>query len=71
MTSAAEAGLEPFFDFLAGVNGAPLGDEIEALSGILEEFEGMTLILQVWSTKRKELRGEKEGPRRAGVLDQS
>ncbi|KAL8283703.1 hypothetical protein RQP46_005498 [Phenoliferia psychrophenolica] len=53
---AAEAGIDPFFDFICGVNGHPLGDEIDELTTVLEESEGSPIVLQVYSTKRKELR---------------
>lgn len=33
------------------------GEEIDTLSNVLEEFEGRQIYLQIYSTKRKELRG--------------
>ncbi|GAA6011171.1 hypothetical protein JCM10207_005524 [Rhodosporidiobolus poonsookiae] len=53
---AAEAGLEPFFDFIVGAGGRQIGDEIDALTDVLENSEGRQVPLQVYSTKRKELR---------------
>ncbi|GAA6061530.1 hypothetical protein JCM10212_004520 [Sporobolomyces blumeae] len=53
---AAEAGLEPFFDFIVGAQGRQLGDEIDLLTDILEESEGSQISLQVYSTKRKQVR---------------
>lgn len=32
------------------------GDDIEALNQVLARSEGQMIVLQVWSTKRKELR---------------
>ncbi|GAA5997515.1 Grh1p [Rhodotorula paludigena] len=53
---AAEAGIEPFFDFVVGAGGRQLGDEIDLLTDVLEENEGSEVSLQVYSTKRKEVR---------------
>ncbi|ORY56790.1 GRASP55/65 PDZ-like domain-domain-containing protein [Leucosporidium creatinivorum] len=53
---AASAGIDPFFDFICGVNGQPLGEDIDTLTDVLERSEGRQIYLQVYSTKRKELR---------------
>ncbi|KWU45238.1 hypothetical protein RHOSPDRAFT_16673, partial [Rhodotorula sp. JG-1b] len=53
---AAEAGLEPFFDFVVGAGGQQIGDEIDFLTEVLEENEGAEVPLQIYSTKRKEVR---------------
>ncbi|KAH8929283.1 hypothetical protein BT69DRAFT_1236069, partial [Atractiella rhizophila] len=62
---AAEAGLDPFFDFLCGVNGRPLGSDVDALTSVLEASENVPLILQVWSTKRQEMRDVRVIPSRS------
>ncbi|KAK4056394.1 hypothetical protein OIO90_002537 [Microbotryomycetes sp. JL221] len=53
---AADAGVDPFFDFLVGVNGQALGDDVDILTDALEQNEGRQITLQVYSTKRKEMR---------------
>ncbi|GAA5982783.1 hypothetical protein JCM10908_006786 [Rhodotorula pacifica] len=53
---AAEAGIEPFFDFVVGAGGQQIGDEIDYLTDVLEQNEGAELPLQIYSTKRKEVR---------------
>ncbi|GAA5957983.1 hypothetical protein JCM3765_006222 [Sporobolomyces pararoseus] len=53
---AANAGLDPFFDFIVGVNGTQLGEDIDTFTQILEENEGRQVTLMVYSTKRKEIR---------------
>ncbi|GAA5938064.1 Grh1p [Sporobolomyces koalae] len=55
---AANAGLDPFFDFIVGVNGTQLRDEIDTFTQVLESSEGRQVRLMVYSTKRKEIRGE-------------
>ena len=64
---AAAAGIEPFFDYLVGVNGEALspasmqgsatGSVEEMLAGVVDAHEDRELNLQVWSSKRAELRG--------------
>ncbi|KAM0756172.1 hypothetical protein T439DRAFT_22505 [Meredithblackwellia eburnea MCA 4105] len=66
---AAEAGIDPFFDFICGVNGRPLGDEIDTLTQVLEKSEGLRIVLQVYSTKRKELRDVDVIPSRSWSSD--
>lgn len=63
---AAAAGIEPFFDYLVGVNGEALssasmqgsatGSVEEMLAGVVDAHEDRELNLQVWSSKRAELR---------------
>ncbi|GAA6056232.1 hypothetical protein JCM3770_002099 [Rhodotorula araucariae] len=53
---AAEAGVEPFFDFVVGAAGRQLGDDLDLLTDVLEENEGGEVALQIYSTKRKEVR---------------
>ncbi|KAK9898194.1 hypothetical protein P389DRAFT_166517 [Cystobasidium minutum MCA 4210] len=64
---AAEAGIEPFFDYVVGVDGQPLSAGMagpnaspnlieEMLAKVVEEHEGHQLALQIWSSKRMELR---------------
>jgi len=78
---AAEAGIEPFFDFIVGAAGRQLvrpgltlscpyiahpadsasvraqGDDLDLLTDVLEVNEGGEVALQIYSTKRKEVRG--------------
>lgn len=67
------AGIEPFFDFCVGLDGVALnpsggsnGDGSDGDStGMgawrrLEEREGTEVVLNIWSSKRQELRGEHE-----------
>lgn len=62
------AGIEPFFDFCVGLDGQALslsnfgeaGAEDDDAMGVwkqLEEKEGTQVTLNVWSSKRQELRG--------------
>ncbi|GAA5822058.1 hypothetical protein JCM5353_006216 [Sporobolomyces roseus] len=53
---ASEASLEPFFDFIVGINQQLLGDEIDLLTEVLEGNEGRQVGLMVYSTKRKAIR---------------
>ncbi|GAA5884118.1 hypothetical protein JCM6882_002146 [Rhodosporidiobolus microsporus] len=53
---AAGAGVDPFFDFIVGAEGRQLGDEIDLLTDVLERSEGRQISLQVYSTKRREVR---------------
>ncbi|KAI5481809.1 golgi reassembly stacking protein 2 [Pseudohyphozyma bogoriensis] len=64
LSPAAEAGIDPFFDFICGVNGHQLGDDIDAFTKVLEDSEDRAIVLQVWSTKRKELRDVEVVPSR-------
>ncbi|GAA5949647.1 hypothetical protein JCM21900_002483 [Sporobolomyces salmonicolor] len=66
---AAEAGLEPFFDFIVGAGGSGLGDEIDALTDVLEHNEDREVSLQVYSTKRKEVREVYVTPSRSWSSD--
>lgn len=64
---AQDAGIEPFFDFLVGIGGQALnsasmdhsqtGSVEEMLASVVEMHEGRELSMQVWSSKRAELRG--------------
>ncbi|GAA5902421.1 Grh1p [Sporobolomyces salmoneus] len=54
---AANAGLDPFFDFIVGINDTQLGEDIDTFTQILEENQGRQVSLMVYSTKRKEIRG--------------
>ncbi|EJD37160.1 hypothetical protein AURDEDRAFT_188155 [Auricularia subglabra TFB-10046 SS5] len=51
---AARTGLEPFFDFIAGLNGGAL--ELDELERVVEAHEGRTLELVVWSSKTRQTR---------------
>lgn len=66
---AAAAGIEPFFDYVVGVDGQPLSAGMagpnaspvlieEMLAKVVEEHEEHQLDLQIWSSKRMELRGQ-------------
>jgi hypothetical protein len=75
---AAEAGLEPFFDFVIGAGAVRVvrtsrvlahtlvryvltgwfqSEETDAFTAEIERNEGRPVTLQVWSSKRSELRG--------------
>ncbi|KPV73191.1 uncharacterized protein RHOBADRAFT_17459, partial [Rhodotorula graminis WP1] len=58
---AAEVGIEPFFDFIVGAAGRQLGDDLDLLTDVLEVNEGGEVALQIYSTKRKEVRGSVDG----------
>ncbi|KDE07189.1 hypothetical protein MVLG_02589 [Microbotryum lychnidis-dioicae p1A1 Lamole] len=66
---ADESGVEPFFDFVVGVNGRPLGDDIDLLMRMSQQFEERQISLQLYSTKRKELRDVPIVPSRAWSLN--
>lgn len=62
------AGIEPFFDFCVGIDGQALLVGSEGASGEgaaaamggwkqLEDKEGKQVMLNIWSSKRQELRG--------------
>ncbi|KAM0789771.1 hypothetical protein ACM66B_006624 [Microbotryomycetes sp. NB124-2] len=53
---ASQAGVDPFFDFVYGINGTALGDDVDVLTDTLEQNEGRQVTLQLYSTKRKEMR---------------
>lgn len=55
---AAQAGIEPFFDYLVGVDGASAvqGLSPEELSSALEENEGREIGLRVYSAKTQKIR---------------
>ncbi|GAA5853954.1 hypothetical protein JCM8547_008168 [Rhodosporidiobolus lusitaniae] len=66
---AAEAGLDPFFDFIVGAEGQQLGDEIDLLTDVLERSEDREIALQVYSTKRREVRDVRVVPSRTWSAD--
>ncbi|GAA5845241.1 hypothetical protein JCM11251_003854 [Rhodosporidiobolus azoricus] len=66
---AAEAGVDPFFDFIVGAEGQQLGDEIDLLTDVLERSEGRQISLQVYSTKRREVRDVHVTPSRDWSAD--
>ena len=60
--------VEPFFDYIVGLNGqtlaalAPRADAHtleETLATLVEQSENIPLKLQIWSSKRQELRGKR------------
>ena len=64
---AEAASIEPYFDYIVGLNGQALNSSSmdqshtsnveELLAEVVEAHEGRALSLQVWSSKRGELRG--------------
>ncbi|KAK4051571.1 hypothetical protein OIV83_002711 [Microbotryomycetes sp. JL201] len=62
---ASHAGVDPFFDFVVGVDGHGLGDDIDLLTETLEQNEGRQITLQLYSTKRKEIREVQVVPSRS------
>lgn len=56
---ASETTIEPFFDFVVGYEGETSLKSVDAaqLERIVEEHEGSTLNLLVWSSKNKTTRG--------------
>ncbi|KAG8830127.1 hypothetical protein FRB91_008527 [Serendipita sp. 411] len=56
--SPADGFIEPFFDFLVGVDGSQLGNVVDAksLSRMVEEHEGKPLPLLIWSAKYRQMR---------------
>lgn len=64
--SPAEGVIEPYFDFICGLQGQALTSADfnharnieEMLAEVVEAHEGRQLSMQVWSSKRAELRGE-------------
>ncbi|GAA99648.1 uncharacterized protein L969DRAFT_86922 [Mixia osmundae IAM 14324] len=62
---AAHAGIEPFFDFLMGISGFALTEDVDAFTEQIERSEGQEILLQVWSSKRQELRDVELVPSRS------
>ena len=64
---AAQANIEPYFDYIVGLLGQAInasthdvhggGNVEEMLARVVEEYEDRKLTLQIWSSKRAELRG--------------
>lgn len=59
LSPASETSIEPLFDFVVGFEGDTSLSNIDAsqLEKIVEQHEGRTLNLLVWSSKSKETRG--------------
>ncbi|KAL7416679.1 GRASP55/65 PDZ-like domain-containing protein [Mrakia frigida] len=53
---AAEAGIEPFFDFIVGIEGAETELSPESLASTVDSYESRPLTLLVHSSKRQETR---------------
>jgi hypothetical protein len=56
---AANTNIEPFFDFIVGIEGAPAQQAIDPshLENIVESHEGRTLNLLVWNSQTQDTRG--------------
>ena len=54
---AENAGLEPFFDYLVGINGVALEQETSMLSETMTNYENREVKLLVYNTKAAEFRG--------------
>jgi len=53
---AADAGIEPFFDFVVGFSGKPVSEDTDLFSRAVEQAENRAIVLQIWSSKKQELR---------------
>ncbi|KNZ59408.1 hypothetical protein VP01_1739g2 [Puccinia sorghi] len=53
---AAEAGIEPFFDYIVGIGGQQVTEDGEKLANWLDEAEGKSITLQVYSSRKQEVR---------------
>ncbi|OAV99944.1 hypothetical protein PTTG_01442 [Puccinia triticina 1-1 BBBD Race 1] len=61
---AAEAGIEPFFDYIVGIGGQQVTEDGEKLANWLDEAEGKPIILQVYNSKKQEVRSVRTLPNR-------
>ncbi|CAH7678499.1 GRASP55/65 PDZ-like domain-containing protein [Phakopsora pachyrhizi] len=66
---ASEAGIEPFFDYIVGIGGQAITDDGEALTTWLDQSEGQVITLQVYSSRRREIRNIKALPNRNWSLN--
>ncbi|CDZ98340.1 Golgi reassembly stacking protein GRASP65, contains PDZ domain [Phaffia rhodozyma] len=68
---AAEAGIQPFFDFIVGIDGVETDLSPESLSSTVDSFESRPLTLLVYSSKRQETRRVTLIPSRAWASEGS
>ncbi|MBW0504362.1 hypothetical protein O181_044077 [Austropuccinia psidii MF-1] len=61
---ASEAGIEPFFDYIVGIGGEQVTEDGETLARWLDESEGKTITLQVYSSRKQEVRTIRTSPNR-------
>jgi len=61
---AAEAGIEPFFDYIVGIGGQQVTEDGEKLANWLDEAEGKSITLQVYSSRKQEVRSVRTLPSR-------
>ncbi|PLW24398.1 hypothetical protein PCASD_08363 [Puccinia coronata f. sp. avenae] len=61
---AAEAGIEPFFDYIVGIGGQQVTEDGEKLANWLDEAEGKSITLQIYSSRKQEVRSVRTLPSR-------
>ncbi|KAH9457012.1 hypothetical protein MJO29_010993 [Puccinia striiformis f. sp. tritici] len=61
---AAEAGIEPFFDYIVGIGGQQVTEDGEKLANWLDEAEGKSIVLQVYSSRKQDVRSVQTSPSR-------
>ncbi|KAH9812378.1 GRASP55/65 PDZ-like domain-containing protein [Melampsora americana] len=61
---ASEAGIEPFFDYIVGIGGQSITEDGDLLTNWLDQSEGKPIILQVYSSRRQEVRNIRALPNR-------
>merc|ERR1712137_617435 len=61
---ASEAGIEPFFDYIVGIGGQAITEDGDALTNWLDQSEGQMITLQVYSSRRQEIRNIRALPNR-------
>lgn len=61
---ASEAGIEPFFDYIVGIDGQQVTEDGETLANWLDEAEGKSITLQVYSSRKQEIRSIRTSPNR-------
>ncbi|KAG0142205.1 hypothetical protein CROQUDRAFT_50611 [Cronartium quercuum f. sp. fusiforme G11] len=61
---ASEAGIEPFFDFIVGIGGQSVTEDGDTLTAWLDQSEGKPITLQVYSSRRQEVRDIRALPSR-------
>jgi hypothetical protein len=64
---AADTNIEPFFDFVVGIEGTEQSIDASQLEQIVESHEGRVLNIQVWNSQTQETRGACAVWRAAGV----
>ncbi|EGG09278.1 uncharacterized protein MELLADRAFT_71291 [Melampsora larici-populina 98AG31] len=61
---ASEAGIEPFFDYIVGIGGQSITEDGDLLTNWLDQSEGKPIVLQVYSSRRQEVRNIRALPNR-------